>query len=349
MLPQVARGACDRLPRVATGSGIVLRCAGPRGRFQVGEGPRAALPLTRWAFDMDIATSPLVEIAGAARRPTRWWAAWLVGLAITVVGLAIGDLLGQAVLGHPAEDAPLHQFTEFFEFGAVVVLLFLWLRFKEGRPFSSVGLRAARPVRMLVVGLAIGAGMMALGVVIPWALGQYELGASAHGRLGRDAVLWLLPLLVVFILQGSTEELVMRGYMLQTAGRQLPGVAAILGTSVVFSAMHLDFEPVPFINIVLYAVSVCFVALGDGSLWRVCGIHAGWNFFQGNIFGLPVSGGTEGTSLWNFGPATGSNDLLTGGAFGVEASLVGTALLTLSLAGAVRYYRRQEALRSVGR
>lgn len=295
---------------------------------------------------MDIRTSPLVEMAGEAERPTRWWAAWLVGIGIILIGLLVGDGLGQVVLGNPAEDEPLHQFTELFMFGSVVILLFLWLHFKERRPFTSVGLRGANPVGKLLLGLLIGAGMMALGVVIPWALGQYDLGASEHGRLGLDAVNWLIPLLLVFILQGSTEELMTRGYMLQVAGRQIPAAAAIAGTSVIFSAMHLAFEPIPFVNIFLYAVLACFVALGEGGLWLVCGIHAGWNYFQGNIFGLPVSGNPEGTSLWDFGPVAGSDDLVTGGEFGVEASLVGTGILVVALVVAFAWFRRQQARRA---
>lgn len=285
-------------------------------------------------------TSPLVEMASEAQRPTPWWLAWPVGVVIIYAGLVGGDLLGAMVLGHPAKGEPLFQFTDFFGFGTVVLLLLLWLRLKERRSFLSVGLREAQPVRRLLGGLVIGAAMMTVGVLVPWALGQYQLGASSHGRLGVDALGWLVPLLLVFVLQGSTEELVTRGYMLQTASRQLGTPVAIAGTSIIFSALHMDFDPVPFLNIVLYAVFACFVALADGSLWRICGIHAGWNYCQGNIYGLPVSGNPEGTTLWSFGPAPGSNVLLTGGSFGVEASLVGSAVLLIALGVAVAYYRR---------
>lgn len=295
---------------------------------------------------MNIETSPLVKMAGDARRPTPWWLAWGVGVAIIFGGLVVGGMVGETLLGQPPKDAPLHQFVDFFGFGMVLVFLYLWLRFKEGRTFSSVGLRGDNPLGQLVGGVVIGALMMTAGVLVPWAFGQYAPGASAHGRLGLDAVPLLVPLLLLFILQGSTEELVLRGYMLQTAGRQMAPMLAIIGTSAIFSPLHRDFDPVPFANIVLYAVFACFVALGDGSLWRICGIHGGWNYCQGNIFGLPVSGNTEGTSLWNFGPAPGSNELITGGNFGVEASLMGTAVLTVALAFAVVHYRRQEARRA---
>ena len=295
---------------------------------------------------MDIRTSPLVQMADEAERPTRWWAAWLVGIVIILTGLVVGGAVGAAALGNPTDRDPLYQFTELFMFGTVIVLLALWLRFKERRPFTSVGLRGTNPVGKLALGLVIGAGMMAIGVAVPWALGQYGLGVSEHGRLGADAVVWLVPLLVVFILQGSTEEIMSRGYMLQVAGLQIPAAAAIAGSSIIFSALHLAFAPIPFINIVLYAVFVCFVALGEGGLWLVCGIHAGWNYFQGNIFGLPVSGHPEATSLWDFGPVKGANDLVTGGNFGVEASLVGTGVLAVALVLAIIYYRRQQTRRA---
>jgi uncharacterized protein len=294
---------------------------------------------------MNIKTSPLVKMAEDAARPTPWWAAWVVGIAVIFGGLVVGGMVGETLLGKPPKDAPLHQFVDFFGFGMVLVFLFLWLRYKEGRSFSSVGLRGDNPLGKLAGGVVIGALMMTAGVLVPWAFGQYQLGASAHGRLGLDAVPLLVPLLLLFILQGSTEELVLRGYMLQTAGRQMPALLAIIGTSAIFSALHRDFDPVPFTNIVLYAVFACFVALADGSLWRICGIHGGWNYCQGNIFGLPVSGNTEGTSLWNFGPAPGSNELVTGGNFGVEASLMGTAVLIVALGVSIIWYRRQEARR----
>lgn len=295
---------------------------------------------------MDIKTSPLVQMAEEAERPTRWWLSWIVAVALTFLGLIAGELAAQALLGHPSETSPMHQVDEIFQFGMVAFLLFLWLHYKERRGFSSIGLRGPKPLRRVLQGFVLGALMMSLGVLIPVAFGQYALGASQHAKLGMDAAVFLLPLMLIFILQGSTEELVLRGYMLQTAGRQVPASVAIVGTSIVFSAMHRDAEFIPLLNIALYALFACFMALRDGSLWQICGFHAGWNFFQGNIFGLPVSGHPEGTSLWNFGPATGSNDLWTGGAFGVEASLVGTILISILVLVSFVQLRKTQAERA---
>ncbi|MEZ5115582.1 MAG: CPBP family intramembrane glutamic endopeptidase [Candidatus Nanopelagicales bacterium] len=296
---------------------------------------------------MNIRTSPLVQMADEAKRPTSWWLAWIVGAVMIVGGSIAGDAVGSLLLGNPGHADTLFQFKEFFIFGVTLLLLFLWLRFKEGRPFSSVGFRGSNPVGKLALGFLVGAVMMTVGVLVPWALGAYKSGASEHTNVGSSALVAVIPLLLVFLWQASTEEAVTRGYMLQMAGRQIPGWAAILGTSVFFSVIHMDFRPIVLLNIALYAVFASFIALGQGNLWLIAGIHAGWNYFQGNIYGLPVSGNTEASSLFAIGPASGSSDLMTGGDFGVEASIVGTVILLIACAIGYTYLRRANRTRTI--
>lgn len=296
---------------------------------------------------MDIRTSPLVKMADEAKRPTRWWLAWIVAIVLIVVPGAVGSAIGTGILGNPARSDPKYQYGELFAFGVTLIGLFVWVRLKEGRKFSSLGLRGSDPAGKLLLGLLIGAVMMTIGVIIPLATGQYATGISVHTKTGTNAIVALIPLALVFLLQASTEELTTRGYMLQSAGRQTSASFAIIGSSVIFAVMHLDFRPIVLINITLYAVFASFVALGQGSLWMICGIHAAWNFFQGNIYGLPVSGHPYATTLLTIGPAKGSNDLITGGNYGVEASIIGTAVLVAGLIIAYVYYRRQAARRTV--
>lgn len=274
----------------------------------------------------------IVVMTAEARRPTRWWLAWIVGVAITVLGLSIGYFVGAAVLGNPASSEPRAQYLEAFMFATTALLLFLWVRLKEGRPISSLGFRGSRAPIRFGVGLLISAAMMTLGVLIPAALGELAVGRSEHAQSGTSALLPLIPLLLLFTLQAATEEAVFRGYMLPMGLRQIPGWAAVLGTSVIFANMHPGAGVIGTANIVLYAVFACLVVIQQGSLWLICGFHAGWNFFQGNVYGVPVSGTAKPTSLFTFGPTPGSRDVISGGAFGIEASLIGTGLLVLAIA-----------------
>lgn len=289
---------------------------------------------------MNAHDNALIRMTDEAERPTRWWVAWPVAVAIVGIGLAIGLPGGAVLLGNPKSTDSIAQFEELVAFGLIAVLLILWVRFKERRGFTSLGFRGPRPIVRFLAGLALGAVMMTVGVLVPTALGDLANGRSTHDTTGAAAIGLLVVLLVVFIIQGSTEEIVFRGYMLPVGARQMPLWAAVLGTSVIFAALHPGAGVVGSLNIALYAVFACLLALQQQSLWMICGFHAGWNFFQGNIFGVPVSGEPKSTSFFTFGPTSGSRELISGGDFGIEASLVGTALLLILLAGVALAMRR---------
>ena len=279
---------------------------------------------------MELSGNPIVRLTHEAKRPSSWWLAWIVVVVMIVGGGIVGILIGTAVFGDEPTD-PVYQYSEIFVFGATLFVLFLWVRLKEGRSLSSVGFRGEGGARKFLLGLVIGAVMMALPVLFLLTIGIYETGASEHTVSGTSALLPIVPLLAVFAIQASTEEAVTRGYMLQMGGRQLPGWIAILGSSVLFAVVHVNFDPLILTFLILYAVFACFVTLQQGSLWLIGGIHTGWNFFQGNVFGLPVSGHPHATALFSIGPAEGSPERLSGGDFGVEGSLAGLFVLVVAL------------------
>jgi membrane protease YdiL (CAAX protease family) len=295
---------------------------------------------------MNIRTSPLVQMVNESKRPTRWWLAWIVALFLIIGISVITSPIGPAILGNPTQTDTLYQFNEAFGFGFTLLGLFLWVRLKEGRPFSSVGFRGTGPVGKFLLGLLVGAVMVGVGVAIPLLTGDLENGASTHTNLGSAALVPLLALFAVFIIQSSTEEAVVRGFMLQTGGRDLRPLVAIVVPAIIFAVVHVNFSPIPFINTVVFALAMSFLALGQGSIWLVCGIHTGWNFLQGNVFGVPVSGHLEATSLLALGPAADGREAMTGGLYGIEASLSGTLVLVVVLVVSIVYYRRKDAERA---
>jgi hypothetical protein len=287
---------------------------------------------------MDLRNNTIVRLADGAKKPSSWWLAWIMTVVMIVGGGIIGMIIGTALIGDDTTN-PMYQYTELFVFGVTLLALFLWVRLKEGRSLLTVGFRGSGGVRKFLLGIAIGGAMMTLPVLVLLMVGVYEVRASDHAISGTAALVPILPLLAVFAIQGSTEEAVTRGYMLQMGARQLPGWIAILGSSLLFAVVHVNFDPFILLFLMLYAVFACFVALQQGSLWLISGIHVGWNFFQGNVFGLPVSGHPRATSLFSIGPAEGSSDLMSGGDFGVEASLTGLIVLLVALLIAWKAFR----------
>jgi len=296
---------------------------------------------------LDIRESPLVQGAAEAERPTLWWAGWLfvVGVCVFLVSLGLGSGVN-AILGNPASGSPLSQLSEMITFAIDIGIIALWVVKKERRPFSSLGFRGSKPFGRVAIGFGIGIAAFVIPAVVLLAVGQLGDGRSAHTSSGVDALLLAGLLLLPFVVQSTGEEILTRGYMLQVGGLQLPSWVAIVGSSFLFAAVHLDFHPVPLLNITLYAVMVCFIALGQGSLWLVCGFHIAWNWVQGNVLGIAVSGGPREVAVFTLGPTEGASELLTGGSFGLEGSLAVTVVLAALLVGAFAYYRRCAAARA---
>ena len=221
-------------------------------------------------------------------------------------------------------------------FGLSAVLLLLWARFFERRGPSALGLNARGPMRF-VRGYLIGVAFLVAVVGVIWAAGGYVVeGAGAFGSAAVGAA--LLPIFVLmlgFIIQGSTEELLFRGWLMQLIASRHGLWIAVVANSVLFALAHAgNIEPsnelyVGLANIVLFGLFISLYAVREGSLWGVCGWHAAWNWLLGLGFGLEVSGMMIETLplITDLTAAQGAAWWLTGGAFGPEASVVTTAVL----------------------
>lgn len=295
----------------------------------------------------DLCELPLVQGAAEAKRPTRWW---LVAMMIPVVFIiVIGGAVNVAYSALiPYESGSLAaQGMEFFTNGAAVLGLWLWLRYKEQRPFSSLGFRGGRMLPKFGIGLAIGAGMSTLTVAILLLTGQYQMVPAPPNAVGGVAALLpVILLVIVWTMQSSTEEILMRGYLLPTSALQLPGWFAILIGGLLFSGLHFveGFLPIAGVNIILFSTLASFVALRQGALWMVCGIHTAWNWFLGNVFNVPVSGNPYATGILHFRPVENSPQWLSGGSFGPENSIVVTLIWGIAAIAAYRYFRSRREL-----
>ena len=235
---------------------------------------------------MNIRTSPLVQDALLGKRLTRWWLAWPLVVLVFIIG-------PQALVGafNPFEAGSYGgQWFELVTNAVSVLFLFLWLHFRERRPFSTVGFRHGHAAPRFFAGLLGGFAAMAGSALLLVALGKYDLGGSEHTTIGMAALLPVLAVMVVWLVQASTEEILMRGYLLQLSGNQMPGWLAVILVSFGFAAIHMNFHPFVLANITLVAIFFSFVSLAQGNLWAACGFHVGWNAMQGSVLGIPVSG-----------------------------------------------------------
>ena len=130
-----------------------------------------------------------------------------------------------------------------------------------------------------------------------------------------------IPFSIAFLaLVAIAEELVFRGYVLTTLFEKTKPLTAILVSSLIFSSIHVfnnHFGLMGFINIFLSGILLALVYLKYNNLSAPVGMHFTWNFFQ-SLFGFAVSGQSVGGLFTIHHPQ--NNELITGGAFGLEGS-----------------------------
>ena len=230
--------------------------------------------------------------------------------------------------------------------GLVVAILSVWLagRFLDRRPFSDFGFRlGTRWWLDLLFGLCLGALLMTVVLLVELGLGWVEVKDSFE-TYGRDApfVISILFPAVTFICIGISEELVTRGYQLKNAaeGLNYPAVGprgaillAWVSTSVFFGVLHANnpnATPISTFNIVLAGLMLGFGYVLTGELAIPIGLHITWNFFQGSVYGFPVSGfGAFGPTLLT--TEQGGPKLWSGGSFGPEGGLLIPAVMLLGI------------------
>lgn len=275
-----------------------------------------------------------------AHRRTWTLAAIVLGLAFMVAGEmgayfpAVATGFVQRGGGDDGWPQLAYQLGASFGLTALLVLLWVWLFERRGP--SVVGFNADGPKRF-VRGYLVGLGFLVAVVGTIWAAGGYVVegpGAFQSAAVGA-ALLPIGVLMLGFIIQGSTEEILFRGWLMQLIASRHGLWIAVIANSALFALAHAgNIEPskelyVGLANIVLFGLFISLYAAREGSLWGVCGWHAAWNWLLGLGFGLEVSGMRIDTVplIADLADKPGAAWWLTGAAFGPEASLVTTAVL----------------------
>ena len=225
---------------------------------------------------------------------------------------------------------------------AVTVSVYLARRWLDRGSFSSLGLRLGRTALIdLLVGFAIAGVLIATIYLIEWGFGWLEFeGFSWQTESIAQVTAGAAVMLLVFLAISWQEELLHRGYWLQNIEEGLNLPWAVLLSSAFFSITHLgnpNFSTAAAFGLLAGGIFLAYGYIRTRQLWLPIGLHIGWNFFEGTVFGFPVSGLSGLPKIVRQtvdGPV-----LVTGGAFGPEAGLV---LLPGLLVGGllIRFYTR---------
>jgi membrane protease YdiL (CAAX protease family) len=274
----------------------------------------------------------------------------LIAFVITLRGAlmfaspkVIGDL-------NHLPGAVIYPFQFVVEFVPALVVGWGCGRMFDGVPARALGWTLHRGwLRDFTLGTAFGAAALAVAALVATVAGGFHFSFAPEG-FGASFVKTFFGAIIVYVPLAAAEEMMFRGYPLQTLMRSLPFAFALVPSSVLFAYLHTANPNVPrgalfaimVVNTALAGVWLCVAYLRTRSLWLPLGLHWAWNWAMGSLIGLPVSGITTLTrapllTATDAGPAW-----LTGGSYGIE----GGAACTLALVVVTVFIWRTKLLKA---
>lgn len=216
---------------------------------------------------------------------------------LAIIFLTLGELFMLFMLILPKAEttfmkAIYNDIEMILTFGGAIFFVFLWIRFVEKRSFSSIGFWRNQWIRKYLRGALIGFVFISIPVILLLLAGVVTLQMQ---QITVTAMLGIVGSLVAFLIQGATEEIIVRGWLFPVLSVRSRIWVGIVVTSFLFGFLHLlnpGITTLSISNIILVGVFAAVYVLKDSSLWGICAWHSIWNWAQYNVYGFAVSGMT---------------------------------------------------------
>lgn len=269
---------------------------------------------------------------------------WLRALLFLIVATG-AEIAGQLVMvtyfrpegGFFANAMTYHMvLLQLVSASLTLAVMWIFARVIDRRPLLPFGFQLRHPFPAhLLQGIIWGAGANLLVFVILWVAGSLTV-VNVEIVFGVFGFLFLSLLFAA-----AQEELLIRGYVLNNLLKSTRPWLALALSSLVFALFHLsnpNVSLIGLINIVLAGLFLGVYYMHRQNLWLPISLHFAWNFMQGPILGSPVSG--INIPSWLTLEFSGS-DVITGGAFGFEASIITSFVMIAGTVGIHLVYRKK--------
>lgn len=266
---------------------------------------------------------------------------FLLGFVIvsTIIGALINLLFFNPLLNLNTGNISRFVFPNVVLLTVSIFVGWLCGKILENIPFRALGCWFTQNwLKDFLLGLLLGALAILFAALIAIVFGGMTIEPNRTN--GSAAILITLAIsLAVFTLGAAAEEALFRGYILQTFARAKLAWCAIALTSLFFASGHLgnpNSNYISTVNTILAGIWFSIAFLKTRNLWLPFGLHLMWNWVQGAILGIPVSGITEITTAPLFQMTDSGNSILTGGNYGIEGGIACT--IAIILAGILTWF-----------
>lgn len=249
--------------------------------------------------------------------------------------MTAGDFNFEDFILSPAADTVYFYLILSLQHISILLGLLFVLKLIDRSNLERIGLNAIwANYRDLICGLMLGALSIIIIFVFLFVFEQISLEKSLFQPEYTPHLFYGLYL---FVIVGVIEEMFARGYCMKKVLNYENLWIPVIGSSFIFMAMHLMNPKLSYLglfNIFLIGILFAYMFIKTGNLWMPIGYHITWNYFQGNIFGFSVSGmSIDGIYTINFM----EDNIITGGAFGLEGGFLATFVILLGFLAVKRY------------
>ncbi|EPZ54888.1 CAAX protease self-immunity family protein [[Clostridium] sordellii ATCC 9714] len=225
-------------------------------------------------------------------------------LILALIFLNIGSLIGSlitlpliVIMGiipyFESNQNLIILLSSLISFIGISLLVFFRVKKIEKRNISSIGFEKSGFFKKYLLGFVIGLILMSIVVLILYLFGFVDINKNPSQPVGIFAISNVSIILIGWIIQGGTEEILTRGWLMNVLSARYNIHIGLFISSVFFGALHLlnpNVDYIAILNIILVGYLFGLYVLKTNDLWGACGIHSAWNFAQGNLFGFEVSG-----------------------------------------------------------
>lgn len=246
-------------------------------------------------------------------------------------------LLGYNLDSFITEQTSIQKLTSLFSsFIGTFLLLWLFMKFVDKEKFINLGFHLKNRLKEINFGIGLGAVIMLLGFTI-----LLTLDEIFYRKISFDFVEFIISV-AIYLLVAIVEETLFRGYILKNLMLSFNKYLALIISSILFSIAHAanpSYDLVAFFDLFLAGILLGLSYIYTKNLWFPIALHFSWNFFQTHV-GFNVSG-QDSYSIIQIDIL--ENNLLNGGGFGFEGSILSLFFQVISIILIYQYFKTKKA------
>ena len=248
------------------------------------------------------------------------------------LALAVHFACGMNPLEGEMFDEKTITLITYLGYSVMIVIVFLLWKLFQKKSVSELGL--TKNFCSYFIGIALGAVLLAVSVISITICGALQF----NGVFVNIDVKMVLLLALCFVFQGAMEEILCRGIVQQLLIKKTSVPVAFGVSAILFTVPHIGnmqggspvITAVAVINLILISLIFSLVTHRFKSIWAACGLHSVWNYILYSLLGLNLSGKDAAVTAVFDMRSVGRN-ILNGAEYGIEASILTTVVLALTL------------------